>query len=194
MLNIKFTRLLRQPAQLSGQRGMALFISLVLLLVLTIAGVSSVQTTSLEQRMARNTHDSVLAFQSAESALREAEQALAAADPDPTTIPTGGAGGYWPVSPFGVLPHWADPTVWTGAGSVVVTNTIAGVESQARYIIEYVATIEQSNARNEVGRGYGSNIPPEFINIYRITALGVGGSDSARVFLQSTFGLIDFDA
>ena len=47
------------------QLGVALFISLVLLLVLTIIGVSAVQTTSLEERMARNTHDNVLAFQSA---------------------------------------------------------------------------------------------------------------------------------
>ena len=47
------------------QRGVALFISLVLLLVLTIIGVSSVQTTSLEVRMTRNEHDTLLAFQAA---------------------------------------------------------------------------------------------------------------------------------
>jgi type IV pilus assembly protein PilX len=50
----------------------ALFISLVLLLLLTIIGVSAVQTTSLELRMARNDNDTLLAFQSAESALRDA--------------------------------------------------------------------------------------------------------------------------
>ena len=61
---------------MKNQRGVALFISLVLLLVLTIIGVSAVQTTSLEERMARNTNDSVLAFESAEVALRTAETFL----------------------------------------------------------------------------------------------------------------------
>jgi type IV pilus assembly protein PilX len=60
----------------SKQNGVALFISLVLLLVLTIIGISSVQTTSLEVRMTRNEHDSMLAFQAAESALRDAEAQL----------------------------------------------------------------------------------------------------------------------
>ena len=61
---------------MKNQRGVALFISLVLLLVLTIIGVSAVQTTSMEERMARNTHDSVLAFEAAEVALRTGETFL----------------------------------------------------------------------------------------------------------------------
>ena len=52
------------------QRGVALFISLVLLLILTIIGISAVQTTSLEMRMTRNQYDATLAFQAAESARR----------------------------------------------------------------------------------------------------------------------------
>ena len=42
------------------QEGVALFISLVLLLLLTIIGVSAVQTTSLELRMARNDNDTLI--------------------------------------------------------------------------------------------------------------------------------------
>ena len=58
------------------QTGVALFISLILLLILTIIGVSSVQTTSLEVRMSRNSYDSLLAFQAAEAALRDAQQTI----------------------------------------------------------------------------------------------------------------------
>ena len=62
------TTSVRQPVYLPHrQRGIALFISLVLLLVLTIAGVSAVQTTTMEERMARNSHDSLIAFQAAET-------------------------------------------------------------------------------------------------------------------------------
>ena len=66
----------RAFSPVSRQRGVALFISLVLLLVLTIIGVSSVQTTSLEVRMTGNEHNAMLAFQAAESALRDAEDQL----------------------------------------------------------------------------------------------------------------------
>ncbi|MBD3648541.1 MAG: hypothetical protein HUJ31_14050, partial [Pseudomonadales bacterium] len=45
------------------QRGVALFMSLVMLLILTLLGLSSVQTTSLQERMSRNARDANLAFQ-----------------------------------------------------------------------------------------------------------------------------------
>jgi len=59
--------------QQKRQSGVALFISLVLLLILTVLGLSSVQTTSLQERMARNARDTNLAFQAAESAVKDAE-------------------------------------------------------------------------------------------------------------------------
>ena len=52
------------------QGGIALFVCLVVLLALGVAGVSASQTVSLEVRMARNGHDGELALQAAESALR----------------------------------------------------------------------------------------------------------------------------
>ena len=59
--------------QQKRQSGVALFISLVMLLILTMLGLSSVQTTSVQERMARNARDTNLAFQAAESALKDAE-------------------------------------------------------------------------------------------------------------------------
>ena len=59
--------------QQKRQSGVALFISLVMLLILTVLGLSSVQTTSVQERMARNARDTNLAFQAAESALKDAE-------------------------------------------------------------------------------------------------------------------------
>jgi type IV pilus assembly protein PilX len=58
------------------QEGIVLFMSLVMLLLLTVLGVSSIQTTSLQQRMARNANDGNLAFQAAELALRDGENLL----------------------------------------------------------------------------------------------------------------------
>ena len=52
-----------------SQRGVVLVVSLILLLVVTLLAVSSMQGTSLEEKMAGNTRDRNLAFQTTESAI-----------------------------------------------------------------------------------------------------------------------------
>lgn len=53
------------------QRGAVLIVSLVLLVILTLLGVSMMGTTKLEERMAANTQESTQAFQSAETGLSQ---------------------------------------------------------------------------------------------------------------------------
>lgn len=60
------------------QRGVALIVSLVLLLVATLIGLAGVRSTSLQEHMSTNMYDRSLAFQRAESALRAAEVAIVA--------------------------------------------------------------------------------------------------------------------
>jgi len=54
------------------QRGAVLVVSLVLLVVLTLLGVSVMNVTQLEERMASNTQEMNQAFQSAETGLSQA--------------------------------------------------------------------------------------------------------------------------
>lgn len=54
------------------QRGMALIMSLVILMILTILGVTAMGTASLEEKMAGNTQEINKAFQAAESGLIQA--------------------------------------------------------------------------------------------------------------------------
>ena len=58
------------------QRGAALAVSLMLLLIITIIGIASVSTTIQQERMSGNFFDRGLAFQSAETGIRVLEQAL----------------------------------------------------------------------------------------------------------------------
>jgi len=51
------------------QQGVALFVALILLLVLTIIGLSAAQRSNLQERMAANTHLKNMAFNAAESAI-----------------------------------------------------------------------------------------------------------------------------
>lgn len=55
-----------------GQQGIALVVALILLVVITIVGVAAVSGTLMQNKMASNQHDREVAFQSAESTLRQA--------------------------------------------------------------------------------------------------------------------------
>ena len=60
------------------QRGAALVVAMLLLLVMTLLGISGVENSLLEERMSGNFHESYTAMQSAETALRTAENWLTA--------------------------------------------------------------------------------------------------------------------
>jgi type IV pilus assembly protein PilX len=173
---------------LRKQTGVALFISLVMLLVLTIIGVSAVQTTSLEERMARNSRDRLMAFQAAESALRDAEAFL---ETIVTTAPFTdvGTAGLWTIAPFATTARWMQPNIWTGAGSVVAANAIQGVMTAPRFLIEHAATLVREENAYQLDDPYTGSASDR-IEIFRITARGVGGTQNARVLLQSTYGRI----
>jgi Tfp pilus assembly protein PilX len=62
-----------RSSPIRGQRGAALFVALMILILLTILGLSAAQVTSLQERMASNYRIDNLAFQSAEDQLRAQE-------------------------------------------------------------------------------------------------------------------------
>ena len=172
-----------------SQDGVALFISLVLLLVLTIIGVSSVQTTSLEVRMTRNEHDSMLAFQAAESALRDAEVVVEAVtfatiEDDFTEA---GNNGLYEGAEMEEQPIWQRADIWEVANSREAETNVDGVSAQARYIVEHVDTIVRSSNPNQIT---GQDDDFEEVEIFRITARGIGGSPNSQVTLQSSYGRI----
>ncbi|MDH3513269.1 MAG: PilX N-terminal domain-containing pilus assembly protein [Gammaproteobacteria bacterium] len=56
----------------ASQRGTALIMSMVILMILTILGITAMGTASLEEKMSGNTQEATRAFQAAESGLSEA--------------------------------------------------------------------------------------------------------------------------
>ena len=177
----------RQNFVNNKQQGVALFISLVLLLVLTIVGISSVQTTSLEVRMSRNAHDSTLAFQAAESALRDAEVAIEAVL---TTTIFDNAGPTYSVADLDDPHRWEEVGVWTGGNSAVAATAVDGVVEQPRYIIEHAASVIIEENAHQLENRYNNSGGASQIEMFRITARGVGGTNNAQVVLQSGYGRI----
>ncbi|WP_413703993.1 PilX N-terminal domain-containing pilus assembly protein [Pseudomonas sp. Pseusp16] len=66
----------RFPMAYYTQRGMALLVSLVFLLLLTLIGLSSMQSATLQEKMAGSVALRNQSFQSAEAALRVGESAV----------------------------------------------------------------------------------------------------------------------
>jgi type IV pilus assembly protein PilX len=169
-----------------NQKGVALFMSLVMLLILTILGLSSVQTTTLQERMSRNSRDSNLAFQAAESALRDGEDILEGLNA--LTLFDAGTKGYFFEKDPGLDPNWRDVTWADGGGNYVTgTTNINSVPSQPKFILEHVkAVISDADALNldNIGQDTGSGRT----QIFRVTAYATGGTDAARIMLQATYG------
>lgn len=55
------------------QSGAILVVSLIILLIMTLMGLTGMQTTSLQEKMSSNMRDQNIAFQAAESVLRDGE-------------------------------------------------------------------------------------------------------------------------
>jgi len=186
---------MRAPKQfIAQQRGIALVIALIFLLILTIFGVTAMSTTALEEKMAGNTKERNVAFQSAESALRLAEDWVSAQLTMPT-FPNKG-NGLWSISTTGV-PSW-DQVNWAATGSpeyvaypgtpgtTVSSGLLYGVKTQPKYIVEELGEIPEKGGSAVAGTGYGGAGGGK-LKVYRITARGTGGNDFAQVMLQSTF-------
>jgi type IV pilus assembly protein PilX len=60
----------------AGQRGVALVVALILLVVITLVGLAAVRGTIMQQKMAANMYDRQIAFQNAEAAMRAAAASI----------------------------------------------------------------------------------------------------------------------
>lgn len=65
---------MKQLSSPKTQNGVVLIIALVMLLLVTMIGVSSMRSTGIQENMAGNLRESTLSFQAAEAALRTGEQ------------------------------------------------------------------------------------------------------------------------
>lgn len=159
------------------QNGIALVVSLIMLLLMTLLAVSSMRTTILEEKMAGNFKDRNSAFQASESALRAGENYLRTT----MVLPTfdGSTAGLYQPTTLGTISRW-DQVNWSNAGEVVAYVGLPGVATQPNYIIEELQPIAELGGSLEVGAALENRF-------YRVTAQGVGATANAVVQLQSTY-------
>ena len=154
----------RTPAYalLRPQHGAALIIGLIMLLILSLLGVTAISNVTLQEKMAGSLRDRNRAFQAAETALRIAEQAADA---------TSSGAGFYNVDAGAMQPDpydialWDEPNFFEGPA-------IDRTDTAPRYRIERQVTISDSHPTT-----------------YRLSAIGYGNSPGSTVVLQTTFGV-----
>lgn len=161
---------------------------MIFLVILSVLGISAMQSSTLGSRVARNEADRTLAFQAAEAALKDGEldiknlkannTACVAASPGCRVDNISRGVGFDTACTLGLCdsrafttPVWEDTAKWASGASVVYgTYTAAAalpvVGQQPRYILEYFPL--------------GDSV------VYRITAVGFGANTTTQVMLQST--------
>lgn len=171
-------------SHVSYQHGTALVMSLIFLLLLTILGITAVNTATLEERMAGNMKDQYIAFQAAESAVRDAETRLAALQIPPATVISPNNDAALTVLEFGAVGDLAEQsaTWWTANGEEFggTTVNLDGVAIEPRFIVE---------ERQYVPDSLVLNAPESGVTFYRVTARGVGSTAAAQAVVQSTFSV-----
>lgn len=170
----------------SKQKGTILVISLLILVVLTIIGVSSMGSSSLQERMAGNFRDRQIAFQAAEMTLAYAEDF--ARDSIVSTSVFNDTNGLYskgngPTSQDAFTTSW-----WTGTNSRVMPTTIAEVRTQPRYTIEYRGDTGEEEGTSINLSNYGNTSTGGQISNFRVTVYATGLSDNTVVILQSNYG------
>lgn len=178
-----------------GQRGVALVVALILLVVATLIGLAASRGTVLQERMSANMYDRSLAFQRAEAALRAAEQAISGdwrianlsgidCSPGSTTLCT-----MVPDSSFTATGgNWVSVDAKQDINDAMTPGT-------PQYLIQFMGT---GKGENELGLqanadfgNYGSPYPPDDVAYYRVTARSADPTDAdsadrSIVVLQTT--------
>ena len=175
-------RQIKQPQ--TKQSGATLIVSLLILLVMTLLGVTAMQTNILEEKMAGNDKDRSLSLQAAEATLRFAEAEIEAIV-SPAAVFDGGTAGYYPDDDDVIVDVFAAAT-WSAANSAEHTDYTANVTSSPRYIIELIGDIGTATVDPNINN-YGESSGSGTVNSFRITARGTGGSDDTVTLLQAHY-------
>lgn len=171
------------------QKGMALVIALIFLVLLTIIGVAALGNNSMQGRMTYGASERNEAFQAADSAVLSGENWIASQTAQPVGTCTSTSSSCVPPAiwardgvttpPIGITQLTSD-TFWTGNGQSF-SYTIPSTAAQPQYIIEDLGHDDSGSL--SIGQG-----PPGFQTYYfQVTARGFGAQSTSRSLVQSVY-------
>lgn len=176
----------RLPTPMGRQRGVVLIVSLILLMILTLIGVTAMQTSTLEERMTGNALDRALAFQAAEAALRAGENRLY----EDTTALREAEQGYLGQPDYNRDDLPLEPWEWgldrvESEWAMFDDETLMSAMDVARPPY-YAVELLDPNAITSNRVSTPDTPEPEGV-VYRVTAMGWGATEDTQVVLQSFY-------
>ena len=181
------------PTTGAPQEGFVLIVGLIILGLLTMLALSSMRDTTMQEKMAGASRDSGLAFQAAESALRDAENCITDTtlncgfDPtndahfaqDDATFPEHNT--LFNADTWDAYDPPGDPTDLEGVPSKKKGDATDGVN----YIIRKASTVGSGAGGDDIGLGgYGDTEATESQAVYEITARGAGAGGAGQSVLR----------
>lgn len=151
---------------------------------MTLLGLSAVKTSLMEEKMSGNSRDVTLAFQAAETGLRDAELWLATRSGEPVAN-SAGSNRVWNLDAMdpnstNAVSWWQERNqTWWLNNAIAYESAIDNVNTVPHSIIEYKQFIPDTLL-------IGSGSVGDGMTFYQVTSRGTGGSDQARVLVQST--------
>jgi type IV pilus assembly protein PilX len=188
---MRHQRSLNTPSQ---QRGVVLFVALILLLILSLLGVTAARMQTTEERMARNEDNRQIGAQAAEAALRAAEAGLATGVYSSTQF-ANNTNGFYELNPATGSVLQGPPALnWSTPGAAITypdpanpmppLTALPAAAQSPKYIIENLPAVAMpGDSINQ--EQYAAPVSP--VTVYRVTANATGADSSSTTILQSIF-------
>ncbi len=135
------------------QDGAILFISLIILLLVTIVGISNVSLSTSNQRISFNYQTKNSTFQSSDSALKLAQTQLRTGGPTQTMAATPGGFINNSVTPYAGDDIQTETTTWQ-QGALKGSSLKQGSFTLFEYVTESNSSIPQQNTRTILREGF----------------------------------------
>lgn len=159
-----------RPFVLHSEHGSTLIVTIILLFIITVMAVTEVTFNSLLTRIATNSADALIAYQTAEGALNQAVNKILTGTYKVSNF-IANTNGLYLFDPT-IAPVWT--TVNWGSASAAVQSYQGNSSARATYIIEQLPSVTLP----------GQSMS-KATSIYRITIRAVGASGSSPTVLQA---------
>lgn len=180
--------------KVSRESGASLLVALMILIILTMLGLTTLRVATTEERMSGNSRDRSLAFQAAEAALRDAEFDIRCqkydGDPSTTIRSSGCISGPTGADASCTLGLCCNPSGLTCIEPTTAVNLNACFSSVSASPCVEFGTYTAAPDLTGVTRQPRYLIEPFLVdskNYYRITARGYGLNVDTQVTLQEVY-------
>ena len=161
---------------------MVLVVSLLVLIVLTILGLTAMQSARTEMSMAGNQRELGITFSAAEAGLSSAENFID--NSNSKTIYNDPSLGLYGSTDLD--PDYRDLSTWDNAQNAAIG--LPDVAEQPKFIIKYLGDRSQNEVAAVNIGGYGSSQPGMTVSNFRVTVRAVGQTGRASRQLQVYYG------